>query len=885
MSRLINRCFCTYAVLQFFLLRASATAETVGYWRFEAAPGFCSDSAQYGLDLLASGDVPATYVLPPQGAGSAFPSPVPQVQLANRQAAGFSSNRWFEVPDHPAFNLGSAFTIEVFFNSSKSVNLPINLTSYLVSQSAPSNNQAGWFLGTRGNQLRFGLSGSGTGITRVESQFAGSGIAPNSDYYAAAVFNAGNVTFYLQNLSAGGALEASVIGALPIRLFDTNARFKIGSSDANPVEGVWQGLIDEVRLSSGALAVSDLLAPSPAPQGTVVDGLYLSADGYQSPPILVPLGKRVPFGWPSFSVAPAGDSIATFLSWPAQSLPLGDQMRLRLAVALDTRESNHVSMRLRSSQELLGTFDFTRSTVFQLGEIAITRDQAVQVIDQGVELRRLEGSLPLRFFAPTPSARGIPGLLQPHLLAAGTTDRWVEFRQRMRTRDLVQNFGWMEGCVIEGITALAEAFPTGGFSGVVDSHLSLFLDEANLFCEDTSSWVSDNVIYGCQATLPFASIARRRPEHPVVQLAVDFWWSRLQSGFAAGSVQDGLVTDTEGNYTVAYPMLVIARQRSDPLLEALALDQYRIRRELLVDQDGAIWQRNNGGRREFRNWNRGIAWYFLGLVRGLSEVRERTDLDDLHAEALRVMSLVLSQQQPGGLWRNFIDDPQHDIDTSGSAGIAAALALGAAHGMLPEAARAAARRTLDGLYLYLTSDGLLDHATPGNRAGDAATSRRILFPVGMGLAAQLISALEVPSFASWRQCHFDAVERADLSFSSPLAAPAWDGMANLLKYVLDLSPKLPTAMISALKPRYIPGVGFELQFMRLRRIPDVNVTFEVSSDLVTWRSGPGAVIVSRTEIVNDRLELIRVAFPNVPDSSQRFVRVVTCYTGRLFPGD
>ena len=143
-----------------------------------------------------------------------------------------------------------------------------------------------------------------------------------------------------------------------------------------------------------------------------------------------------------------------------------------------------------------------------------------------------------------------------------------------------------------------------------------------------------------------------------------------------------------------------------------------------------------------KNWARGVTWYYLGLIRGIVEAPEGTDTTDLRAEAVRVMEFVLLHQQENGLWRNLFDIPTQTVDTSGSSGIAAALAIGANEGILPEKARAAAQKTKDGLTAYLTADGLLSHGTPSNRSPEAQSNRRVIFPVGMGLAAQLLAALE-----------------------------------------------------------------------------------------------------------------------------------------------
>jgi rhamnogalacturonyl hydrolase YesR len=100
-------------------------------------------------------------------------------------------------------------------------------------------------------------------------------------------------------------------------------------------------------------------------------------------------------------------------------------------------------------------------------------------------------------------------------------------------------------------------------------------------------------------------------------------------------------------------------------------------------------------------------------------------------------------QRDDGLWAAYVDDPGLAADTSGSAGIAAALALGARIGILPQAAAVAALRSLDGLQRHLTPDGFLGGATQANRGGEALqrSDYRVLSQMAMGLQAQLIAEL------------------------------------------------------------------------------------------------------------------------------------------------
>ena len=79
------------------------------------------------------------------------------------------------------------------------------------------------------------------------------------------------------------------------------------------------------------------------------------------------------------------------------------------------------------------------------------------------------------------------------------------------------------------------------------------------------------------------------------------------------------------------------------------------------------------------------------------------------AEVRTTAKFVRSLQRADGLWSCFLDVAATAPDTSGSAGIAAALARGARAGWLDEADHAVAARTWSALLGHLTPDGLLDN--------------------------------------------------------------------------------------------------------------------------------------------------------------------------------
>lgn len=190
-------------------------------------------------------------------------------------------------------------------------------------------------------------------------------------------------------------------------------------------------------------------------------------------------------------------------------------------------------------------------------------------------------------------------------------------------------------------------------------------------------------------------------------------------------------------------MAVVARQRRDERLARLAVEQLRLRRDRLIIEQDIYQSISPDGTRTGRNWARGVAWYALGLTRTLAVLGREGGVEDLRTEARRVAKWAMRHQQPNGLWTCFLDEPETGAETSGSAGIAAALAIGAGSGLLPADARAAAVKAFAALHGHLTPDGFLAGVAQANKGGEALQrgGYRVILQAGMGLMAQLAAAL------------------------------------------------------------------------------------------------------------------------------------------------
>jgi rhamnogalacturonyl hydrolase YesR len=226
----------------------------------------------------------------------------------------------------------------------------------------------------------------------------------------------------------------------------------------------------------------------------------------------------------------------------------------------------------------------------------------------------------------------------------------------------------------------------------------------------------------------------------MLDLAVNFFLGRKNSD---GAIIDGRSTSSDGAYTVGYPLAVIGRARQDDALQQLALTQLRVRQARLFNGQ-TFWRTSDaGGGRGNRNWARGLAWQMLGMARTLRELRTRSDTAELIAGFQQLSAYAQPFQRADGLWSVFIDDPNLTPDTGGSAGIGAALAIGAQQGWLGHESRSAATKCLNGLRAHLTLDGFLGGVSQSNKGGEARQrgSYRVIYPMGMGLMAQLIAAI------------------------------------------------------------------------------------------------------------------------------------------------
>ena len=132
-------------------------------------------------------------------------------------------------------------------------------------------------------------------------------------------------------------------------------------------------------------------------------------------------------------------------------------------------------------------------------------------------------------------------------------------------------------------------------------------------------------------------------------------------------------------------------------------------------------------------------------------------------------------------------------------------------------------------------------------------------------------------FATWQNLYFTASDLMNPAISGPTATPAGDGITNLMKYALNLKPKvngvagLPTESMTA------SGGQKYLALTYTSVIADTDITYavEVSSDLQTWNSGAGytATVSTTTNSGNTTQTVVVRDLTAVSSTSPRFIRL------------
>jgi hypothetical protein len=258
----------------FVAAHSTTSAAVIGYWRFESSPGFTADSGANGLTLSTSSNAPTPSAIPGSGPTSDFLDPIPQTGAANASTANLNANNsnLFSRADSSVFDIatGGEFTIEAMVNATT-----LASTRAIASQWGNSRSWSFSVTGAGVLQLQVSTDGLSSGIATFTSNFT---LTAGVDYYLAASFDLSDQTsgihFYYQDLTNGGALQSQTLGHALTTIHNSTAAFLIGSNTTAGSQ-VWNGFVDEVRLSNTALTQSELLAV-PEPASAALLGLGLA---------------------------------------------------------------------------------------------------------------------------------------------------------------------------------------------------------------------------------------------------------------------------------------------------------------------------------------------------------------------------------------------------------------------------------------------------------------------------------------------------------------------------------------------------------------------------------------------------------------------------------
>lgn len=451
----------------------------------------------------------------------------------------------------------------------------------------------------------------------------------------------------------------------------------------------------------------------------------------QAPAAAPPVAVRA--GWSAFCLRPGPEARAR-LAWPNG---LSGPARLRLTAAFDARENIRLRATTARTHQALGLFDIRFAYPLQPFDLELTARQVEQAVSQGVELRMEQGAGSLWLFREAPPEFGCP--LGPHLRRSRPATAET-FAEALASPAAAQPFGWMEGCVLDGLEQRRKHRRTKREEAALAWHLKAFFDNRAMprYVPHTEAPVS----HGTEGLLPFAVLARHNAAHPAFEAMLEF--CERSAAAAGGVIRDGRTTTAEGCYTLAYPLAVLGAVRDDRRLRDLAVNQLLHRIERLAAANVLHLRAADDGVRTFPNWARGVAWFALGLVR-TAEALPSAEVPAKVREAFAwCAELALRWQNARGLWSCFLDQPETGVETSGSAGIAAAFAVGAR--WLPKparfirAARAAHRELMN---RYLVPGGFLGSVSQANRDGERLQrgGYRVIAHYGAGLLAQLDAAL------------------------------------------------------------------------------------------------------------------------------------------------
>ncbi|MBC7888440.1 MAG: glycoside hydrolase family 88 protein [Ferruginibacter sp.] len=459
----------------------------------------------------------------------------------------------------------------------------------------------------------------------------------------------------------------------------------------------------------------------------------------------MPPNKTVPFNWPVAEVPVNGNNI--LFNWNKKIDPKNKSAWFRITSATDIREECTLEISLASSQQKIGLLDIRFAHYMQPFEMPVTISQLAQIMAEGIAVKMIKGTKPFWFFVEGNNATETPDAYLPHLLLADASPGGTSWKKRLLSLASLSTFGWMEGCVLDGISMMAQYDKNA--KKILQQHLGKYFANNTLVYENLNNQQSAEKISTVESILPFAMLAVENPHHAMLQKAIDFCTAHADAaGVVADDQGENRRLKTEECYTISYPLAILAKMLNRPDLEKMAIANLTARVKLLSNKDFIYQNSKELEKPGFGNWARGVGWYLLGLAKTLAVLPENETTNALRIAFQNGAGIALRYQQPNGLWTCFLHQPETGIETSGSASIAAALAYGYSQKLLPPSCKEAAEKCLKGLKTYYTPDGFLTGTAQVNKGGEGLQRNgfRVISPYTLGFIGILETSLSGKQF-------------------------------------------------------------------------------------------------------------------------------------------
>lgn len=451
---------------------------------------------------------------------------------------------------------------------------------------------------------------------------------------------------------------------------------------------------------------------------------------------LLPTDKYIAFDW-AFSEISAGNEDIK-LNWNQSLPPKNQAVSLRITSATDVREVLVLEVKTAKTGKKIADWDLRFAALLQPFELQIPQEYLQAVFEEGVTLKMVKGTKPFWFFTNNHSEKTAPNAYLPHLMVYGKRTNPTAWKERLLSFESLQTFGWQQGIVWDGLLEMGKKSTKAG--SVLNQQLDLYFANNSLLYCNLNNVKTVEKIHTVESILPFAILAQTNPTHPLLKTAIEFCEAHANAeGIIADGTGNNRMVKTEECYTVSYPLAVLAKTLNRPELFRLAIMTLQSRVSIL-EKEKSIHQRGTEqGELFFENWSRGVAWYLLGLAKTLVHLPESEEKKSLRISFQNAVDKVLTYQQSNGLWYCFFHRPETGLETSGTAGITAALTYGFLHGFLDEKAKNAALKAQKGLLPYLTPDGFLTGTAQVNKGGDTLQQNgfRVISPYTLGFLAHL----------------------------------------------------------------------------------------------------------------------------------------------------